>query len=79
MSLLSIFTKTISLNIFEMLYKILLELEIMINIDVLKYNSQCPKSIHILAILIKLLKQALLLAITLRCFQDNLLSPGIML
>ena len=67
MSLPSIFSRIIGLNIFEMLYETLLGLGMIINIDVLKYNGQCPKSIHVLTILIKLLRQLLLLTMTLRC------------
>ena len=53
MSLLSIFNSIISLNIFGMLYEALLDLG---DINILKYNNQCPKSIYTLTILIKLLK-----------------------
>ena len=56
MSLLSVFSRIIGLNIFGVLCETLLGLGIMININILKYNGQYPKSIHILAILIKLLR-----------------------
>jgi len=45
--------------------------------DVLKCDGQWPKLIHVLAILIKFLKHELLLIITLRCLQDNLLGLGV--
>ena len=48
----------------------------MIDNDVLKYNSQWPKLIHVLAISIKFLRYEMLLTIILRCFQDNLLGLG---
>ena len=48
----------------------------MIDNDVLKYNSQWPKLIHVLAISMKFLRYEMLLTIILRCFQDNLLGLG---
>ena len=67
----------ISLNIFGVSYKALLDLEIMIDINVLKCNGQCPKLIHVLAILIKLLRQDLSLIMTLRSLQDSLSDLGV--
>jgi len=72
MSLPSIFNSIIILNVFGVLYEALLDLGVMIDINVLKCNSQCPKSIHVLAILIKLLRQDLSLTMTLRSLQDSL-------
>jgi len=77
MSLLSIFNNMISLNIFGVSYKALLDLGIMIDINVLKCNGQCLKLIHVLAILIKLLRQDLLLIMTLRSLQDSLSDLGV--
>ena len=77
MSLLSIFNSIISLNIFGELYKALLGLGIIMNDNNLKCNSQWPKLIHALAILINFLRHKILLMITLRCLQDNLLGPGV--
>jgi len=48
----------------------------MIDNNVLKYNSQWPKLIHVLAISMKFLRYEMLLTIILRCFQDNLLGLG---
>ena len=47
---------TIGLNIFEMSYKALLGLGMMIEVDVLKCNGQCSKFIQVLAILVMFLK-----------------------
>jgi len=46
----------IGLNIFGISYKALLDLEMMIEVDVLKCNGQCPKFIQVLVILVILLK-----------------------
>ena len=54
------------------LYKALLGLEIMIDDDTLKYNGQCLKLIHVLAMLMILFKHVSSLTITLRCFYDIL-------
>jgi len=45
--------------------------------DVLKCESQWPKLIHQLAILIKFLRHVILLTIILRCLQDNLSGAGV--
>ena len=55
----------------------MLGLGLMIDDNILKYNSQCPKLIHVLAMLINLLRHILSLMIALRCFHDNLFSPGV--
>ncbi len=60
-----------------MLYDILLGLEIIIDIDILKCNSQYPNSKHALAILMNLLKQSISLIISLRYLQDNLSDLGV--
>ena len=44
------FNRTIGLNVLGKLYKVLLGLEMIMELDILKYNSQCPKLIHVLAI-----------------------------
>jgi len=49
----------------------------MINDNDLKYKGQSPKSIHVLAILMKFLRHNILLTVILRCFQDNLSSLGV--
>jgi len=58
----------IGLNILEVLYKALLDLEIIIDVDVLKCNDQYPNSIYTLAMLINLLRYSKSLIISLRCF-----------
>ena len=55
----------------------MLGLEIIMEDNVLKCISQWPILIHALAILMKFLKHILLLIITLRYLQDNLLGPGV--
>ena len=50
------FNKMISLNVLGKSYKVLLGLGMMMELDVLKCNSQCPKLMHILAMLIKILR-----------------------
>ena len=76
-SLLSIFNSTIGLNIFGKSYEALLGLGMIMEDNVLKYDSQWPKLIHILAILVKFLRYELLLIITLRYLQDNLSEPEV--
>ena len=71
------FKRTIGQTILGKLYKALLDLGIIMDDDILKYNGQCPKLMYILAILIKLLRQKLSLTITLRCFQDTLSGPRV--
>jgi len=48
-----------------------------INNDILKYNSQYSKLIYTLVMLTKFFKHILSLMITLRCFQDILSRLGI--
>jgi len=55
-SLPSIFNKMIGLNVLEKSYKALLGLGMMMELDVLKYNGQCPKLMYILAMLRKILR-----------------------
>jgi len=76
-SFLRVFNKMIGRNILSRLYEVLLGLEIIIDDDNLKCNSQYCKLIHILIILIKFFKYILSLMITLRCFQDILSRLGI--
>ena len=47
----------------------------MIDDDDLKYDGQCPKSMHILAILMKLFEYSVLLTTALRCFYEILSGP----
>ena len=49
----------------------------MMVVDILKCESQYPKSIYALAIPMNLLRYALSLMIILRCLQDNLSGPGV--
>jgi len=78
-SLLSVFNRTIGLNILEVSYNILLDLGIIIDIDTLKCKGQYSKLIYALAIFKTLSRHAKFLMISLRCFQDNLLSLGVKL
>jgi len=55
-NLLSIFNRTIGLNIFGVSYETLLGLGMMIEVDILKCDSQCFKLIYVWAILIKFLR-----------------------
>ena len=71
------FRSIIGLNIFRVLYEALLGLGMIIDVDILKCDSQCSKLIHILAILIKLLRYELLLTMALRYLQDSLLGPEV--
>ena len=61
----------------DKLYKALLGLEMMIDNEILKCDSQYPKLIHMLAILTKFFKHVSSLTIILRCFQDILFRPGV--
>ena len=60
-----------------MLYDTLLGLEMIMDVNILKYDDQCPKSIHVLEIFIILLRYAKFLIIALRYLQDNLSSPKV--
>ena len=73
----SIFNRIIGWNILSELYKVLLGLGMMINNDILKYNSQYSKLIYTLVMLTKFFKHVLSLMITLRCFQNILSRLGI--
>jgi len=61
----SVFKRTIGLNIFGVSYDSLLGLGIMIDVDVLKYDSQYPNSIHALAMLMNLSRHSIFLIISL--------------
>jgi len=71
------FKRTIGLNVLEVLCDTLLGLEIMMDVDVLKYISQCPRSIYILAIFMMLLRHNKFFIIFLRCLQDSLSGLGV--
>jgi len=58
-------------------YEALLGLEMIIDINILKYNGQYPKLIYMLAMLTRFFKYISSLTITLRCFQDTLFGLGI--
>ena len=70
------FRNTIGQNNLDELYNDLFSLEIIIDVNVLKYNSQCSKLIQTLAMLIIEFKQTSPLIIYLRIFHEILLSPG---
>ena len=73
----SIFNRTIGLNDLEELYEALLGLEMIMELDILKCNSQCPKLMHALAMLMKFFRYKLLLTITLRYLHSNLLGSKV--
>ena len=73
----SVFKSMIGLNIFGMLYKGLLGLEMIINVDVLKYDGQYPNLKHMLAMSINLSRHSEFLMISLICCYDNLFSPRV--
>ena len=77
MSLSSVFNRMIGLNIFGELQEVLLGLGIIMEDDILKCNSQWPKLMYVLVMLIKFFKHVLLLMMALRCFQDNLSGPEV--
>jgi len=58
-------------------YTALLGLGIITVVDILKWDSQWPRSIYTLVILINLTMQLLFLMILLMCLQDNLFRPGV--
>ena len=73
----SIFKRIIGLKVFEVSYDSLLGLGIMVDIDVLKYNSQYPNLIHVLVMLMILLRHSIFLMISLICLQDSLSGLGV--
>jgi len=75
----SIFNRTIGLNVLGISYDALLSLEMMINIDTLKYKGQCSKLIYALTIFKTLSRYAKIFMISLRCFQDSLSGPEVKL
>ena len=60
-----------------MLYNVLLGLGIIIDVNILKYDSQCSNLIYVLVILMNLLRQSLSLTIPLRYLQDILSGSGV--
>jgi len=66
-----------SLNILGVSYDVLLGLGIIMDIDTLKYEDQCPKLIQALAIFRTLSRYAKFFKISFRCLYDNLSSLGI--
>jgi len=72
-SLPSVFNRTIGLNILGELYKALLGLGMIIELDILKCDGQCPKLMHTLAILMKFLRYKQSLTMTLRYLHNSLL------
>ena len=58
------------------LYDFLLGFEIMINIEILKWEGQWPNSKHASAMLMIFFRHNLSLTIILRCYHDNLSGPG---
>jgi len=77
MSFPSVYNRKIGWNILGESYKVLLDLRMMIDNDILKCDSKYSKLIHMLAMLTKFFKYILSLTIALRCFQDILSRLGI--
>jgi len=67
-------SSTIGQNNLDKLYEVLLGLGMMTVDNILKWDGQKPKLIHMLAISISLLVHSLSLMISLRCLQDSLSS-----
>jgi len=76
-NLLIVLSKTIGWKALRESYDSLLGLEIIMDIETLKYDSQWPNLMHVLEILISFLKYVTFLTHLLTCFQDNLSSPGV--
>jgi len=64
-------------KVLEESYDSLLGLEMIMNVETLKCNSQWPNSMHTLAILMNFLRYAASLIIFLRCLYNNLSSLGV--
>ena len=62
----------IGLNIFGVLYKALLGLEMIIDVNILKCDGQYPNSKHMLAMSINLSRHSEFLMIFLICHHNNL-------
>jgi len=71
------FNRTIGLNVLEELYEALLGLEMMMELDILKCNSQHPKLMYTLIMLMKFLRHKQLLTITLRYLHNSLSGPKV--
>ena len=65
------------LNVLGVSYDVLLGLGMIIDIDTLKCEDQCPKSIQVLAIFKTLSRHAEFFRISFRCLHDNLSSPRV--
>ena len=76
-SLPSVLSKTIGLNVFVESYNTLLGFGIMIDNDILKWDGQWPKSMQASAILMMFWKHISFWAIFLICLQNNLSGPGV--
>ena len=76
-SLPTVLSRIIGLNNLKKSYRDLLSFGIMTVIDFLKWDSQKPKSMHALAILMILSKQTLSWRTILRWLHDNLSGPGV--
>lgn len=75
MSILRVLRRTIGQKDLEKLYDILFGFRIIIEVDTLKYDSQCLRLKQTLAMLIMEVKHELLLIILLRTFQEILSGP----
>ena len=76
-SLLIVLSKIIGQKALEELYNFLLGLEIMMDVETLKCNSQWFNSMHILVILMNFLRHSISLTILLRCLHNSLSSPRV--
>ena len=76
-SFLRVLSKMIGLNDLEESYNALLCLGMITIVDLLKWEGQNSRSIHVLAMLMMVLKQSASLTMTLRWLHDNLPGSGI--
>jgi len=76
-SLAIVLSRTIDLNDLEESYNVFLGLGMMTIIDLLKWEGQNPRLIHVLAMLMIILKQTSSLSMTLRWLHDNLSGSGV--
>ena len=72
-----VLSKTIGWNNLVELYNILFGLEMITVVNILKWDSQCPRLMQVLVMLISFLMHSLFLTIVLRCLQDNLSGPEV--
>ena len=72
-----VLSKTIGQKVLGKSYDSLLSLGIIIDIETLKYNSQWPNLMQVLAISMSFLRHTISLTYLLRCLHNNLSSSGV--